>query len=271
MHQFVEHFAPSDSLPQYGDGVFETMLATGAEIYHWRYHWARLQSSCQRLGIAVPVHDELLAELQKRLQQAGHALAVVKMLVSRGAGLRGYRTHADTPSYIHISVAPYAFNDKLYQGLSLRVCQTRLAKQPLLAGMKHCNRLEYLLARREPADAAFDEGLLLDYDDQLIEGLISNVFVVNGRRVSTPDLAQAGVAGTFRAYLLQHLPTCGYQVAVEDLTLDDVIAAEGVFLTNATHGVMPVKAIDGRPDYQPINKTLNAAEAIRQLTEHPSL
>lgn len=257
----------SASLSQYGDGVFETMLGVGDEIHHWHYHWTRLQSSCRRLHFSVPNHDALYTDIQTKLRNAKHDFSVVKMIVSRGEGLRGYRSHPKQPCFVQIDVSPYTFNPKFYNGLHVRVCKTRLSAQPLLAGMKHCNRLEYVMARREANDSTFDEGLLLDYDNHLIEGLISNVFVMNGKQIFTPPIDTAGVAGTMRAHLLEVLPTESYNVSMSTLTVEDIAQSEAVFLTNATNGIMPVKTVQG------INKTFTtiAVERIRQLTNHPSV
>ncbi len=266
MHLYSKgHYLFDDSLVQYGDGIFETMLAVESAIFHWHYHWQRLEKSCRRLGISVPDHDALYASLQSALGKANNDFSVVKMIVSRGAGLRGYRSLPEQPCTVQFSVTPYTFAASLYQGLKLRICQTRLAKQPLLAGMKHCNRLEYIMARREPEEAQFDEGLLLDYDGHVIEGLISNVFLINNRQITTPILKAAGVAGTLRAYLLDWLPNQGYTVSTRALTLTDMASADAVFLTNASGGVMPVKSIQG------IEKSFDmvAAQNIRRLTEHP--
>lgn len=264
-HKIITQNAFDDSLTQYGDGVFETMLGVGNAIHHWDYHWQRLDSSCRRLQIAVPERGVLEQQLQSALTEQGNDFSVVKMLVARGAGLRGYRSHVEQACHVQFHVSPYQFNPTLYQGLNVRICQTRLSHQPLLAGMKHCNRLEYVMARREPADTQFDEGLLLDYDSCLIEGLISNVFLIKNHHIYTPTLETAGVAGTMRACLLDTLPDKGYPVTVTALTMNDVAAADTVFLTNATAGVMPVKHIQG------IDKTyqLDTAQAIRQEVLHP--
>lgn len=265
MHLLTEVYSFDDSLTQYGDGVFETMLAVGNFIHHWEYHWQRLESSCQRLQITVPDRELLLQQLHSEIAEYGNEFSVVKMIVSRGAGLRGYRSHKMQPCHVQFRISPYQFTPTLYQGLTVRVCQTRLSSQPLLAGMKHINRLEYIMARREADDAMFDEGLLLDYDNHLIEGIISNIFMIQKQRVVTPTLASSGVAGTMRAYLIDQLPTWGYEVVERSLTLDEVVQADGLFLSNATAGVMPVLRIDG------LDKVfdIGISGRIRQQAGHP--
>lgn len=264
-HNIITQNHFDDSLTQYGDGVFETMLGVGDTIHHWDYHWQRLKNSCQRLQIAVPERGVLEQQLQSELTKQGNEFSVVKMIVSRGAGLRGYRTHVEQPCHLQFSVSPYQFNSTLYQGLTVRICQTRLSHQPLLAGMKHINRLEYVMARREAEDTAFDEGLLLNYDSLLIEGLISNVFLIKDNHIFTPDLSGSGVAGTMRAYLLDFLPTLGYNVGVKPLNLPHVEQADEIFLSNATAGIMPIAHVDN------VGKTfdLTIANKIRRQVAHP--
>ncbi len=254
-----------DSLTQYGDGIFETMLAIGDGIHHWDYHWWRLESSCRRLHIGVPERERLYRQLQAELAAQGNQYSVVKMIVSRGAGLRGYRSHAEQPCFVQTSVSSHIPTPTLYRGLHIRVCQTRLSHQPLLAGMKHCNRLEYIMARREADDATFDEGLLLDYDNRVIEGIISNVFIMKKNSIATPTLSGSGVSGTMRAYLKDVVPTWGYSFTERDFGLQEIADADALFLTNATAGVMPVSRVQG------IDKQFDTAlaERVRQKVEHP--
>ncbi len=242
-HQIIHHNQFTDSLTQYGDGVFETMLSVGNDVHHWDYHWQRLETSCQRLQISVPDRDTLYQQLQTALAEQNSPLSVVKMIVSRGDGLRGYRSVDCQPCHIQFSIAEYHFNPKMYHGLHIRICQTRLSHQPLLAGMKHINRLEYVMARRESDDGQFDEGLLLNYDNHLIEGLTSNVFIIKNQQIFTPILDGSGVRGTMRTYLFDTLPQLDYALSEKKLSLDDIRCADEVFLTNATVGIMPVASI----------------------------
>ncbi len=265
-YQLMTTYQPTDSIVQYGDGVFETMLGIENNVHHWDYHWTRLSQSCQRLQIVPPSQQSLLEQLQCALSQQENDYSVIKMVVSRGKGLRAYRSHSEQPCYVQFSLAPFAFDANRYQqGISVRICQTRLAQQPLLAGMKHLNRLEYIMARREIEDSRFDEGLLLDYDKQVIEGLVSNIFIIKNNQLITPPLTYSGVAGTMRAYLLDTLPRKGYSLQQAAITVGDVADADAVLLTNATFGITPVAAIQG------ISKNYNITQAnsIRLQVDHP--
>ncbi len=123
------------------------------------------------------------------------------------------------------------------------MCQTRLAVQPMLAGLKHLNRLEQVLARAEWSDAEVAEGLMCDVDGHLIEGVATNLFLVNNERIVTPDLRRCGVAGVMRQVLLEQLPGIELPMEVRDVAVEELDVADECFLTNAVVGVWPVARI----------------------------
>lgn len=116
--------------------------------------------------------------------------------------------------------------------------------QPLLAGFKHLNRLEQVMARTEWDDPDIAEGLMLDQEQRLIEGTMSNVFIVNGRELLTPDLSNCGVAGVIRSVILDLAATLGFKSQVRCLTLDDVKASQEVFICNSLTGIWPVVCVE---------------------------
>jgi 4-amino-4-deoxychorismate lyase len=135
---------------------------------------------------------------------------------------------------------PREFASAPNSGVCVRVCRQQLAEQPALAGMKHLNRLEQVLARAEWSDPQIAEGLMLDQRARLIEGTMSNIFLVRDGVVRTPQLHRCGVAGVMRQIVMEQLVA----VTETDLVLDDVIAADEVFLTNSVIGIWPVVRID---------------------------
>lgn len=128
--------------------------------------------------------------------------------------------------------------------MRVRFCRTPLARQPALAGIKHLNRLEQVLARREWDDPAIAEGLLCDEHGQVIEGVMSNLFVVAQGRVLTPNLSECGVAGIMRAYLLAQSQALGFTSVVAPLSQAGLYEAEEVLLCNSVIGIWPVAQID---------------------------
>jgi 4-amino-4-deoxychorismate lyase len=122
----------------------------------------------------------------------------------------------------------------------------RLASQPRLAGIKHLNRLENVLARAEWNSPEFAEGLLLDPYGHVVEGTMCNLFLVRDGVVCTPDLAGSGVAGVQRARVLAGAPELGYEVRVAQFSMADVFSSDEIFLVNSVIGLWPVRKLEGR-------------------------
>lgn len=235
----------------YGDGVFRTLRASKGQALCWSLHYLKLQHDCQKLGIDCPDEVLLLAELDRVL--AEHPDGVVKLIVTRGEGARGYAPPDDAmPTRIwDFSPLPGYPAEWATQGVKAHVCQLRLAAQPRLACVKHLNRLENVLAAAELRDAQsldsqIAEGLLLDAEGHLIEGTRSNLFMVSQGRLVTPDLSRCGVAGIQRgrvmAWALQH----GVPLQVRDIALDEALQADELFLVNSVIGLWPVRELQGR-------------------------
>jgi len=228
----------------YGDGVFRTLRVAGGQALHWPLHYQKLQHDCAALGIDCPDFARLSVELAGLL--ADHPDAVFKIIVTRGLSGRGYAPlpHV-TPSHIWdvFPVPDYPQNYAL-QGVTLGLCELRLAHQPRLAGIKHLNRLENVLAAAECAGA--DEGLLLDMNGLVIEGTRSNVFLISAGRLITPDLARCGVAGVQRDCVMAYAGKIGMAVEVRDVGLDELRVADEVFLSNSVFGLWPVSRFEQR-------------------------
>lgn len=239
--------SPLDRGFAYGDGVFETCRCFRGRIPLWRFHRERLLASAERLKIPVD-HQRLKRYLAIALQQAQLPQdAVIKIQITRGVGGRGYRIAENLePTYVVGIFAGTALHTGGFvEGVEVRVCDLRLGKNPALAGMKHLNRLEHILARAEWQDE-FDEGLLLDCDGNLVEATVSNLFVVREGKLFTPDLSSAGVAGVMRRVVIEQLaPQINVPVELTQLTLDSLVTVEEVFLTNSVFGIWPVKTIAG--------------------------
>lgn len=238
----------ADNLPvtdrglAYGDGLFETLRACRGTLPLQALHLARLQRGCAALRI--PFQAELIAaELNNAAARVGDG--VVKLILTRGTGQRGYAMPVDaTPSrVISISPLPLYPSDRR-DGVHLFACTTRLADQPLLAGIKHLNRLEQVLARSEWQDPAFAEGLVCDQQGAVIECTMCNLFARVAGQWVTPDLGRCGVQGVMREYLLAQLAERGQPARVARLSRDALYQADEVFCCNSLIGVWPVVGLD---------------------------
>lgn len=235
----------------YGDGVFRTLRVAHGKALHWSLHYLKLQRDCAALGIACPDEALLLSELDQVLAQ--HPDGVVKLIVTRGEGARGYTlSTAASPTRIwDFSPLPDCPPEWAAQGIKARICSLRLSPQPRLACVKHLNRLENVLAAAELNEAQLRgeqaaEGLLLDTERHLIEGVRSNLFLVSQGCLITPDLSRCGVAGIQRgrvmAWALQH----GTALKVRDITLEEALQADELFIVNSVIGLWPIRELEQR-------------------------
>ncbi len=239
-------FVDADTVPvsdrgfMYGDGLFETLRLVGGRIPLWQRHAARLREGCSRLRLPLPdlsgLHDETM-----RLG-AGMPDAVVRVTVTRGSGERGYAPPSSPRPRVVVSVAPLALDAAAYvDGIAVRLCETRLADQPLLAGLKHLNRLEQVMARAEWSDDAIGEGLVADMAGHVVCATSANVFAVFGDTLVTPAVDRCGVAGVARAEIAALRP-----VSLSSMNPERLAGADEVFLTSAVRGILPVRAFAAR-------------------------
>lgn len=232
----------------YGDGLFETLAVKEGRVQLWERHLARLAEGCRRLHFPTPDGDVLRDEAEALC--AGHERAVLKLLWTRGSGGRGYRidhgpdaTARQTRALL-LYKAPEYDASILQRGVTIRCCDTRLGINPALAGIKHLNRLEQILARDEWNDVRIAEGLMLDARDRVVCGTASNVFAVRDGALITPAVEQCGVAGVMRALVMETAETWGLAPRQDELRIEDLFAAEEVFLSNSLFGIWPVNRID---------------------------
>ncbi|MCF6282308.1 MAG: aminodeoxychorismate lyase [Candidatus Polarisedimenticolaceae bacterium] len=229
---------------QYGDGLFETIALSAGQLTLWSYHIERLNAGCRRL--AIPVPDESLLLKEAELLTKGVKQGVVKIIITRGSGGRGYRppVSAEPNRIVTLHSWPDYPAAWFKTGVVLRLCQTRLGSNPSLAGIKHLNRLEQVLARREWSDPEIAEGLMLDGNGQVIEATQSNLFLLYDGQLVTPDLSCCGVAGTVRRLVMEVAQEQAIPLEISAVTLQQVRQADALFLTNAITGILPVKQFE---------------------------
>jgi 4-amino-4-deoxychorismate lyase len=230
----------------YGDGLFETIAVCDGELLCWDDHMERLQWGCGRLHLPAPPASLLFQEARQIC--ADEARAVLKIIITRGEGGRGYAPPA--------SVAPnrillrYPWPDyspgNRQSGVRIRLCASRMGGNPRLAGIKHLNRLEQVMARSEWTDPEIAEGLTCDDQARVIEGTMSNLFLVRGQQLLTPDLSDCGIAGIVRKKILAAAPALGLTAGIGEVRTDDLAHADELFLCNSVIGLWPVRQFEGR-------------------------
>ncbi|MGQ0799996.1 MAG: aminodeoxychorismate lyase [Pseudomarimonas sp.] len=238
----ANEFLPADDRGlAYGDGLFETILVHAGQPVWWTEHLQRLRTGAVRLGIAAPADEEWLADA-RQLMAANHAPKsfVLKLILTRGGGGRGYSPVTALAPRRIVQCAPAPAIDPRWQreGIRVRRCDLRLGVQPLLAGIKHLNRLEQVLARGEWSDPEIAEGVLLDANANLVCATAANIFLVKQDELLTPSVERCGVAGICRSQLLS-----GLGARVASLTMSDLFAAEELFVCSSVRGILPVTAL----------------------------
>lgn len=234
----------------YGDGLFETLRVRDKKIPLWPYHQARLESGCQRLGIKLNF-TTLEAELQQLLDGIGcpgHPSTqdqLIKIIITRGPGERGYSPKgANNPTRILFHSEYNAAGPDHYQsGIAVRICSTPLALNPCLAGIKHLNRLEQVLARSEWSGADYTEGLMCDTQGAVVDGTMSNFLLVRDGQLYAPELSQAGVEGVMRRYIFEQADSLGLVFHIKKMTLDELFGADEMLICNSVFGVWPVRLL----------------------------
>ena len=235
---------PLDRACQFGDGLFETMAVRAGRPCLWGYHLRRLQHGCERLGLP-PVEPGLLWRESLQLAQ-GREQAILKIIISAGSSDRGYaRDPAAAPGrWLGIGDWPRSGPLAADRPLVVQECRIRLGSQPLLGGIKHLNRLEQVLARRELGEDA-DEGIVCDSQGRPLEGIAANLLLRLDDRYLTPPIDEAGVAGTVRQLLLDAADRLDLPLKVQALSMDQLYRGRALFMTSALLGIRPVARIGG--------------------------
>jgi 4-amino-4-deoxychorismate lyase len=237
---------PADRGLAYGDGLFETMAAADGTVRWLGHHLERLEDGCRRLSIPTPDATAVRSEIAACCPPVGRA--VVKLILTRGPGARGYGPPEPSQPTRILSISDWpSYPARNYSaGIAVRVCALRLAESEALAGLKHLCRLEQVLAQLELRGSGADQGLLLDHGGRVVGGTSSNVFAVRDGVLLTPALTRCGIKGVMRRVALETAAELGIAAAERDLTLADLQTADELFMTNALIGIWPVAQLDAR-------------------------
>jgi 4-amino-4-deoxychorismate lyase len=232
---------------QYGDGVFETLTCIDGRPRFLERHLERLERGRARLGLGGAATVTLRRELEQAA--AGAARAILKLVLTRGPALaRGYQTQgneAGTRVLLRYEW-PAEPPERAEHGVAVRLGTLRFAENPALGGLKHLNRLEQILARREWCDAEHFESLHLAGSGCLASGTMTNLFLVLGERLVTPSVERCGVAGIMRELVLECAREHGIATHVGPIPAECLDTADELFLTNVRIGVVPVTRLPTR-------------------------
>ncbi len=238
----LDNLPASDRATQFGDGCFTTARIVDGEVCFAEAHIRRMQNACEKLLIPFTHWDVLRDEM--RQIASGSASGVLKVIISRGSGGRGYSAAscAHPTRILSVSAYPAHYARWREQGITLELSPVRLGRNPALAGLKHLNRLEQVLIRTHLEQTEADEALVLDSEGVITECCAANLFWRQGQTVFTPALEQAGVKGIMRQFCLQQLARSDFNVVEVSVKEDALLNAEEMVICNALMPVVPVRA-----------------------------
>jgi 4-amino-4-deoxychorismate lyase len=236
----------------------------------WSAHLARLNRGAERLGIPSPDPALLRAETDALL--IGVETGVLRITLTRGPGGRGYRPPPRPEPTRILALYPAAPDPGRWraQGANLTLCRAVLGTNPLLAGIKHLNRLEQVLARAEWDDPEIIDGVMTDSQGRVTCGTMSNLFLCGDNGIETPAVDRCGVAGTVRALVLRHAAALGIPAREADIPLATLARARGLFLTNALLGPLPVARV-GPHRFDPRAVPAELLERVRDAAFQPEI
>lgn len=235
----------------YGDGLFETLVvrrAVGAaepRAEFYELHLNRLRNGCELLDINFN-EDIVKHEITELLRLRRNVDSILKIVITRGESSRGYSYDKNIAATRIISLSNIVSDHRRqrHTGIKTRICDTRVSINPALAGLKHLNRLENVIARAEWSDSTIAEGILLDTEGRLIEGTMSNIFLIENDKIYTADLKRCGVAGIIRKVIIDDIAKeFELPVLVTDIFPEMIETADEIFICNSLIGIWPVSAV----------------------------
>jgi len=229
---------------RYGDGVFETLVIHHQQIELWSHHFQRLMLGCKALKIEFTLtEDQLLDEIMSICTD--NEWYIVRLVVSRSGRGRSYRVLEGAGADRLISLYQWPNSTQSpSQGLRLQTCSYQLPESPRLAKIKHLNRLDQVLATLEIDYNYFDEALLTDFSASVISGTMSNLFFVSNDSLITPLIKTVGIEGTMRSFVLDSANKIGIKSAIKTVTIDELMKANEIFMTNSLWAIKPVQQIN---------------------------
>ncbi len=228
----------------YGDGLFETIAVRQGHARFVDYHLDRLFEGCTRLGIGVVDRQSLTDEILSLASDCPYG--TLKLIITRGAGPRGYSPPREIEPTRITGLLPGEPDRQIafQSGVTVRLCKTTVSTNPILAGLKSLGRLEQVLAKAEWNDPQIAEGLMRAEDGRVVCGTMTNLFMVQSGRLSTPDLFRDGVKGVMRRVVIETANSMGIDCIERDIDTDDLNQAEELFLTNSLIGIWPVTGLE---------------------------
>jgi 4-amino-4-deoxychorismate lyase len=224
----------------YGDGLFTTAKIEYGVVVLLDMHIQRLTGGCKLLGLNTPCMQSLMTELTMVAKK--FSLAALKVVVTAGSGGKGYSRvglHTDATNVIIIvSDFPSHYKEIALEGIIVGDSNQQIGISPMLAGIKHLNRLEQVLLRAELDKRNEDDLLVINCQGHVVEATSSNVFYWLEGRLCTPEISVSGVNGIIRQSILATYS----EISIRETHLEDLKQVTAMFICNALMGIIPVKS-----------------------------
>ncbi len=239
-----ESFALLQRAAFYGDGLFETLRAFEGQVPFWPLHWERFSNGLKVLGFEVPSHwtsDYFEKEILKTLPQ--HAR--IRLTVWRSPGGLYFPTD-NTPQFL-VTTEPLQSGvfEALGSGLEVCLCETVRLPVDSLSGIKILGGARYVAAAREARAKGVDDVIVLNAHGHVCEATGSNVIWLEGDIVFVPSSFDGQINGTLQKLLCTLLRADGWEVREKHASVDDLLGADEVLLTNAIRGIRWVRKFEG--------------------------
>jgi len=241
---------------QFGDGLFETCVSRGNNILFWQRHLSRLNRGCEKLNIKKIAESVWLEDIKKALSLSLEKNCIIKLILSRGNSLRGY-SYSEDIEPVRVVIVSEIKKTKSKYSVSLEYASSGFHSNPKLAGIKHCNRLEQILAR---ASIVEDEAIMLDENQNIISVTQGNIYFIFGNKLLTPKLDRCGVVGSRRSLILELARSINLEVDEDTISIEQAEKANEVFISNSLIGIQSVSSIGSYYlNNNPLTKEIKAA------------
>jgi len=225
---------------QYGDGLFETCVVNNNQILFWEKHLSRLDIGCRKLKIKNIEEEIWLKDIKKALSLTSKKNCVLKLILSRGNSQRGY-SYSDDILPVRVVIVSEMKNVQAKESFSLEYASSGYHSNPNLAGIKHCNRIEQILAR---SSLKRDEAIMLDENQNIISVTQGNIYFIFGQSLVTPKLDRCGVIGSRRSLILELAESIELNVEEGNVSMNDAKKADEAFISNSIMGIQSVNSIE---------------------------
>ena len=225
---------------QYGDGLFETCVVNNNQILFWEKHLSRLDIGCRKLKIKNIEEEIWLKDIKKALSLTSKKNCVLKLILSRGNSQRGY-SYPDDILPVRVVIVSEMKNVQAKESFSLEYASSGYHSNPNLAGIKHCNRIEQILAR---SSLKRDEAIMLDENQNIISVTQGNIYFIFGQSLVTPKLDRCGVIGSRRSLILELAESIELNVEEGNVSMNDAKKADEAFISNSIMGIQSVNSIE---------------------------